>query len=371
MTRNMTRYTILAAMALLAAAPSGAAAQEPIGIQPDDNTPPSRQGTRGANFLNIAVGARANAMAGAVVGSSEGSAAWYWNPAGAATAEVFTAGFTRQAMYQDLDIALNFFGVSIPALGGVIGAHATSLNSGDIQRTDEANPAGSSVTGSTFDWTSTAVGVGYARRLTDRLNLGATVKFVSEGMTNARASWAAIDAGTQFRTGLYGLSIGAAISNIGGSARMKGSLVERGINTDEVSPQITDIELRTRDMDLPTNFRFSVTSDLLGSSESLLGSRLGAAHQLTGEAAFSDAIDANLQTAFGLEYTWNQRFFLRGGKRFFNDERATGGRGLYGLSGGAGLRIPLGEQRAVRFDYAYTSFGDLENVQVFTFELGR
>ena len=369
----MTRHNLIAALALMAATPIGVAAQvdDGIGIQPNDRTPPSRQGSRGANFLNLAVGARGIAMAGSVVASEEGSAAWYWNPAGAAAAEVFTAGFTRQALYRDLDISLNYFGISIPALGGVIGAHATSLNSGDIPRTDEANPAGSIQSGTTFDWTGTAVGLGYARRLTDRLSIGVTGKYVTEGMQNASISWAALDAGTTFRTGLYGLSIGASLANVGGASRMQGNLIERNINSDEVAPQIVNGTLRTRETDLPTQFRFSLGSDLLGSSESLLGARLGGDHRLTGEAAFSDAIDANIQSAFSLEYGWKNRFFLRGGKRFYNDERATGRSGLYGLAGGAGLRLPLGDSRSLRFDYAYAGMGDLENVQVFTFEIGR
>lgn len=369
----MTRYTLIAALALVAAAPMGAAAQtgDGIGIQPNDKTPPSRQGTRGANFLNLPIGARANAMAGSVVSSEDGSSAWYWNPAGAANAESFGAGFTRQELYKDLDISLNYLGVSLPALGGVFGVHATSLNSGEIERTDEENPTGSAFAGRTFDWKATSVGVGYARRLTDRLSLGASVKYVSEGMNNASISWAALDAGTTFRTGLYGLTIGASLANIGPSSRMSGSLVERAINTDQVAPQITNVTLRTRETDLPTAFRFSVGSDLLGTSESLLGQAGGGKHRLIGEVAFSDAIDQNIQNAYSLEYGWNQRVFLRGGKRFYNDDRATGSRGTYGLSGGAGVRVPLGASRSLRFDYAYTSLGDLENVQVFTFELGR
>jgi hypothetical protein len=369
----MTRHNMIAAFVLMAAAPMGVAAQtdEGIGIQPNDRTPPSRQGSRGANFLNLPVGARGIAMAGSVVSSEEGSSAWYWNPAGAAATEGFTAGFTRQALYRDLDISLNYFGISMPALGGVIGAHATSLNSGDIPRTDEANPAGSIQSGTVFDWNAASVGVGYARRLTDRLSLGVTGKYVTEGMNNASISWAALDAGTTFRTGLYGLSIGASLANVGGSSRMKGGLIERNINSDEIAPQIINGTLRTRETDLPTQFRFSLGSDLLGSSESLFGARGGGSHRLIGEAAFSDAIDANIQSAYALEYSWRSRVFLRGGKRFYNDERATGETGMYGLSGGAGVRVPLGQSRSLRFDYAYTSLGDLENVQVFTFELGR
>ena len=368
----MKRF-LLAAAALLVIAPEGAMAQAgPGGLQPDDDTPVSRQGTRGANFLNLAIGARGTALAGAVVGSEEGVTAWYWNPSGMATTETFTAGFSRQNLYDDLDISLNYMGIGLPVFGGVLGAHATSLNSGDLMRTDEANPdGGNAAFGQTFDWKSTSIGIGYARRLTDRLNVGASIKYVNEGVNNASITWGALDAGTTFRTGLYGLTIGAAIANVGPASRMKGALTERIINTDQVSPQVTTFGYDMRDTDLPTMFRFSVASDILGSAESLFGTRLGTMHRLTGEAAFSDAIESNLQSAYALEYSFANRLFLRGGKRFFNDDRATGSSGSYGLSGGLGFRLPVGQSHALRFDYAYTSLGDLQNVQVFTFELGR
>ena len=93
-------------------------------------------------------------------------------------------------------------------------------------------------------------------------------------------------------------------------------------------------------------------------------------HFVTGEIALNDAVDTDVQLAFGTEYSYANRLFLRAGKRFYNDDRATGETGLYGLSGGVGIAIPL-VSRPLRFDYAYTSMGDLENVQVFSFEFGR
>lgn len=365
MIRN--RHLLVASLALVA---SVAKAQDgPVVLNPNDKNPPNRQGTRGANFLQIGIGARAQAMAGAVASSERGPNAWYWNPAGAAATESFSASATREALYQDLNISLNYFGLSLPTLGGVLGAHVTTLSSGDIPRSDESNPTGSAVTGSTFSWSSTAFGLGYARRLTDRLELGSSLKVVTEGMSDASISWVALDAGTQFRTGIYGLTIGAVIANIGPSSKARGSLITRRIDTDVVAPQILRTDLSTQDTDLPTLFRFSVGTDLYGGAESSLGQGNGQ-HRLTGEIAFSDAIDSNLQTAGGLEYSFRDFVFLRGGKRFYNDERATGNKGQFGLSGGGGVRIPL-SSRSILLDYAYLSLGDLQNVHVFSFQFGR
>ena len=339
-------------------------------LVPGENSTPTRQGTRGANFLSIGVGARGNALAGAVVSGVTGPQAWYWNPAGGAATESFSVGVSRQAMYGDLGISHNFAGLAMP-LGAatVLGVSWTQLSASDIDRSDPAFPFGNDpVKGDKFDFTSSAIGLHAARRLTDRLDVGIGAKYISEGISDASISWVGLDLGTQFRTGISGLVIGGALANIGSSSRVKGAAVERVLNTDDVSGQITTVQYRTQDVELPTAFRFSVGVDLLGGALSTFGQR--GPHFLTGEVALNDAVDTDVQLAVGTEYSYANRFFLRGGKRFYNDDRATGSTGLYGLSGGVGLAIPLAS-RHLRFDYAYTSLGDLENVQVFSFELGR
>ena len=219
-------HRALAAAALLVSAAAPAAAQGNFGgLVPDENSTPTRQGTRGANFLEIGVDARGNAMAGAVVSWADSPAALYWNPAGAANIETFSVDATRQNLYGDLDITHNFAGVAFPALGGVVGAHIITLSSGDIERTTPGFPDGGDPQfGSTFTWNSMAVGLSYGRRLTDRLSLGATVKVVSEGLSDAKTTWGAVDVGTQFSTGIYGLTLGAAVMNVGPASEAKGPL---------------------------------------------------------------------------------------------------------------------------------------------------
>lgn len=371
----MNRLRLMAGAAvLLAGTVAPLTAQNvPGALIPSQDQPPTRQGTRGANFLELGVGARATAMAGAATGFVAGPDSWYWNPAGGASMEQFGIAASLQNLYDDLDISHQYAALGLPALGGVVGLHVIALNSGDLVRTTEDSPLGDDPTlGSTFEWNSLSIGASYARRLTDRLNLGGTVKFVSEGISDARVGWMAIDLGTQFQTGIYGLTFGASLANVGPSSRMRGALVRREVNTDDFSNQLTDVEFQTRDTELPTMFRFSVGSELFGTANSLWGQGAGQ-HQVLGELAVSDAIDTDVQAAIGLEYGFRNMLFVRGGKRFYNDERDTGEDSsiMYGLSGGFGLRLPLGG-RGLRFDYAYTSLGDqLQNIQVFSLEFGR
>ena len=369
----MTKLRWIAAAAFLGSAwASPALAQGPDGIVPSPEDPPSSAGTRGANFLHLGVGARGNAMAGAVGSSIEGPTAWFWNPAGASTSEAFSIAFGRQNLYGSLDLAQNYVGVSIPLLGGVVGASLNTLNSGDIERTTEANPTGDRRAGRFFEWNSTAAGLGYARRLTDRLSIGGQLKYITEGITDASTNWIAFDIGTQFNTGIYGFVIAGALQQVGGRASASGAAVTQVVNNANVNQQSTRVNLETRQTDLPTAFRFALGSDLLGTASSLFGTRGGGDHRLFAEVALNDAVDLSTQLGFGAEYSFRNFAFLRAGKKFYNDERAADAsfKGAYGLSGGAGVRVPLAG-RALKFDYSYTSLGDLRDIQVFSFEFGR
>jgi hypothetical protein len=359
----------LGAASLLLGAPL--AAQGPGGILPTPEDTPNRQGTRGANFLHIGIGARGGAMAGAIGSTVGGPMAWYWNPAGAATSESFEMAAGRQNLYGDLGIGQTYAAFTIPLLGGVVGAHLNTLNSGDIKRTTEANPFGERLGGNVFQWTSTVAGLGYAKRLTDRLAVGGQVKYINEGIPDAATSWFAADVGTQFNTGLYGLVLGGAIQHVGGTAKAQGALISRVVTTTDgsVFRETRRVEVFTRNTEIPVEFRLSVGSDLLGSANSLFGGA-GGANTLNAELSVTDATDYSTQAALGLEYGYRNLLFVRGGKRWYNDQRDTGTDNAVGLAGGFGLRLPvLG--RTVRFDYSFESAGALQNIQIFSFEVGR
>lgn len=359
----------LGAAALVLSAPLGA--QCPGGILPTPQDTPNRQGTRGANFLHIGIGARAGGMGGAVASTVAGPTAWFWNPAGAALSENFNAVAGRQELYGDLGVGQTYAAASIPLLGGVVGFHLNTLNSGDIKRTTELNPFGERLGGNVFQWTSTVVGAGYARRLTDRLSVGGQFKYISEGIPDAGTSWMAGDIGTQFNTGLYGLIVGGAIQNIGGTSRASGALLSRQVVSGDgsVFNENRRVDLYTRNTEIPIIFRLSVGADLLGSANSLFGGASGK-HTLTTELAVNDGTDFSTQAAVGVEYGFRNVLYARAGKRFYNDQRDRGGYSNVGMAGGFGVKFPL-LGRPVRFDYSYEGAGALQNIQIFSFEVGR
>lgn len=364
----MLRTTVLIAMGLAVGGGELAAQRQGTFLTPGPDEATTRVGARGANFLEIGVGARAQALGGAFTGLASGATAMYWNPAGIGSMDGFTAAFTRTALYDDLDITHNFAAAGIPFAGGGIGLSYIRLDSGDIPRTDENFPAGNNPSfGEVFEWASTAIGVHYGRRLTDRLQVGFSGRVITEGLDGAQASWWGLDVGTIFNTGLYGITLGAVLANIGPSSGIDGSLVQRRIQTPEAFPTDAVVEFSTVKYQLPTTFRFSVLTNLVGGADALLSP--SGDHGFDLAIDLNDGVDTDLQTAVGIEYNFRNFVYLRTGKRFVNEGKDEFRSFSDFLSFGGGLRLPV-FGRHLSFDYAYTNMGELQNVQVFSFELG-
>lgn len=364
----MRTFALIGAAALMTSLGGDLAAQrQGTFLAPDENTVTTRVAQRGANFLEIGVGARAQAMGNALSGLATGATAMYWNPAGMASIDGFTTAFSRTALYDNLDITHTFAAAAMPFMGGGMGFSFIQLSSGDIQRTTEDNPGGGDVEfGDIFSWTGTAVGAHYARRLTDRLQVGFTGRAITEGLDQAKANWWGLDFGTVFNTGLYGITIGAVLANIGPSARMEGNIITRRVTATDAFPVALPVRFSTVDYALPTAFRFSVVSNLVGGADALLSPSQTSSFKLA--ADLNDATDTDVQLSLGAEYGFRDMLYLRGGKRWVREaglERDF----TDDLSFGGGIVLPL-LGRHLKFDYAYTSLGDLQNVQVFSFELG-
>ena len=364
----LRQTTAVFALALLVGGGNLAAQRQGTFLTPGNDESTTRVGARGANFLEIGVGARAQALGGAFTSLASGASAMYWNPAGIASMDGVIAAFTSTRLFDDLDIDHSFAAVGIPFAGGGIGLSYIRLSSGDIPRTNEDFPAGDDPQfGSTFEWAGTAIGLHYGRRLTDRLQVGFSGKIITEGLDNASATWWGIDVGTIFNTGLYGITLGAVLANIGPSASIEGGLVNQRVTAREAFPVSLPIEFATVSYQLPTTFRFSVLTNLVGGADALLTP--SGTHGFVLAVDLNDAVDTDLQTSIGAEYNFREIIFLRGGKKFVNEAKDDFRSFGDFLSFGGGIRLPV-FGRTLMFDYAYTNMGELQNVQVFSFELG-
>ena len=171
----------------------------------------AKVGTVGLKFLDIGVGGRALAMGEAYAAVANDASAVFWNPAGIvhiSTGDVFF-GYTNWPA----DINL-YSGAIVKKTGiGHIGAHFSILSTGLMNRTTYENQDGAGQ--GTFVFEDWAMGVSYARYLTDRFSFGTNFKFIREKLADWDEKGWAFDIGTYYDTGFKSLRIGMAILNFG------------------------------------------------------------------------------------------------------------------------------------------------------------
>jgi len=182
-----------------------------------------RRGTSGAQELLIPVGARTSALVGSNMASINGLEAVEWNMAGLAAIDG-----NGEAMFTHLnwlaDIGISYFGVA-SSFGdrNTFGVTLKSLDFGKIPVTTELAPDG---TGEYYSPNFITLGFLYARRMTDRILIGTSIKLVTESVMNLSARGAVIDAGVQYHTSTNGLKIGVSLRNLGLNMEFTGSDLE-------------------------------------------------------------------------------------------------------------------------------------------------
>jgi long-subunit fatty acid transport protein len=296
----------------------------------------SKSGTSAAQFLKIGIGPRATALAGSFSGLANDATALYWNPAGIAW--IGQRSFLATHTEWFADINHEFAGLVIPlSASSVLGASFTALSTPDMEQTTIDEPDG---TGIFFDVQDIAVGLAFARRMTERFSFGMNVKFIQQKLFNETASTLAVDLGGMLHPGFKGLQLGIAMNNFGGKLRLDGrDLI--------VTYQNNPANLETQSWPLPINFRIGVAMDIIGSREGLM---LNESQRLTMLVDGNNVNDAPETLSFGLEYGWNENFFLRSGYRLNHD--------LESFSGGLGVQFPL-QSWMIQADYSLSAMGDL------------
>lgn len=310
----------------------------------------TKVGSTAAPFLNIAVSPRAISMGGAFVATANDVSSLYWNPAGASRSDINEAMFSHSRWFADINY--NWAGAMIKLGGaGTLGLSLTYLDYGDIEVTTLAEQDG---TGEFFSASDMSLGLTYAYNLTDRFSLGGTVKYIQQKIWNSSATAIAMDLGVLFHSDIYGLRIGATITNFGTGMQMDGKdlLVQHDIdpniygNNDQILAN-----LQTDEFPLPLTFRIGLAMDVLDTEE----------HRFTIAADALHPNDNSESVNVGAEYMFNNLIAFRVGyKSLFLDNSEEG------LTAGVGLNYDFNTDFGVRVDYAYQDFGVLDYTQHFS-----
>ncbi len=292
----------------------------------------------GLQFLKIDMSARSAGMGGAYTMVGNDASALFGNPAGISemesTYDVFGSrvNWVADIYYSGAAAAANLGNL------GTFGLHFMTSEYGEIIGTRVAdNEAGYVETGN-LDLDTYVVGFSYARRLTNKFTMGGTVKFTSqhlgsnlmpsgETVTN-KVSGLGYDFGTIFYPGFRSLRVGMSIRNF--------------------SPQFKYEETA---FELPLTFRIGFAMDVLD----LVGGMNN--HSLVVDLDAIHPRDYTERIHVGGEYWYGDIIALRAGYKSNYDEQ--------GLSLGFGLKYEI-SGIDLKFNYAYSDFGALSNVNRIT-----
>jgi len=329
-------------IAALAAAPAGAQ---------------DKPGTTAAPFLALGVDARGAAMGSAQSATSAGAAALYWNPSALGLAGAGARPGSGQAVFSNnewfVGSRLQFFGVALNAGDlGTFGLSVTAMDYGEEAVTTVEQPEG---TGEMYAALDLAVGVHYARALTDRFAVGGTVKLIRQQIWNESASGAAVDLGVTYRTDYRGLTIGMALANFGTDMHMTGRDLRRRIDIAPGQGGNNDglpAELETGYWPMPLIFRVGVAADPVRSGD----------HRVTLALDGQAPSDNSQSASAGMEYGFRDLFFVRGGYRQAFTSISEDG----GWAAGFGLKYRFDERFGVSFDYVFQEYEPFGTPQMFS-----
>jgi hypothetical protein len=299
----------------------------------------NKVGTAGALFLKIGMDPRTVAMgeaSGALVGNASSA---YSNPAG--LAEVHT----RQIFLTDTewlaDIRLIGGVYAFPyGQNGVIALSGLAVDYGEMPMVREMD---ADVVVEMFSPTDVAIGLSYARRWTDRLLVGGSLKYIDQAIADLHSRGIAFDFGTVYYTGFKSLRLAMATNNFGPDLRFDGGYTDRYY----IGTAYIEREKLYGQYDLPLNFRIGVAYDFEFTQTSTLTAAIDATHPN----------DYSERVHLGAEYAWAQTFFLRGGYTANAEEM--------GFAAGCGLKLET-SMGSGSLDYAYTDFGVFNSVHRFS-----
>lgn len=342
---------ILVVALVLVASPSLLWGQEYPDMSGPGVPPPEfeRVGSAGFQFLKIPTNARFAAMGGVTTALSRGDAtAALANPASLADVGSVSLALTQNNWIADISYNAGSVAKSFGAIG-TFGLQFIYVDYGDMVRTEnvpqfddlgnyefkvkQATDLG------TFGAHDLAIGLSYARNITDRLQFGANIKYVEEKIDDASTGNIALDVGTVYYTGLKTFRVAMLGRNFGPDAEF--------IEWEE------RIAFPSAKVKLPMTYVLGGAVDILEGGDN--------PHLWTLAAEFVHTNDASEKVNVGMEYSFMDFAMLRAGYRFNYDEE--------GITLGAGLKVHTGSFSFL-VNYAYMDFGRLDNVSMFSLGFG-
>ena len=312
-----------------------------FGISEDEAI--TKVATSAANWLKIDNGVRGISMGGSQVASGRGLSGVYYNPSSIAFIESSEAFYSKSMYLAGITHNTLGYGTKLSPTD-YFAVHLFYLDSGEMEVTTESSPDG---TKEFFSVTNLSLRLAYGKQLTDRLRVGGALKYIREDIFTAYMQSFVFDLGSNFDTGIYDIILGMSVSNFGPEVQFHGSGLE--IPVADTTARDGMLSKITKKFSVPLIFRLGIQKDLIGSEDDSV-------NRLTISMDGINPIDYTVYGGVGLEYSWRNIAFVRGGTRLYHDTA--------GLSLGGGLKWSMFE-----VDYAYVNYGILKETHQFGISL--
>ncbi len=249
-----------------------------------------RAGISALTFLKIDSSPRSAGMGGSQVAISGDAYAVSYNVAALADNEQINFAGANTFYVAGTNHA--FFSAMVPNIKlGNFALHATSFTTGAMERRTEFQPLG---TGEYFYAYNVAVGLAYAKKLTEMFSYGVSFKYINETLDRFVAHTAAIDLGFLYRTDFKDLKFAVSLQNFGPNSKLKGSKPNLPLSKDQK-------ELESNPS--PTNFSLGISILPIKKEK----------HQLLTAIQLNHPNDNAENIRIGIEYGFNQLLFIRTG----------------------------------------------------------
>ena len=237
----------------------------------------------------------------------------------------------------------------------MFGVDYMAMNYGDFYGTRRADNDQGFIETDVFSPSAWVAGITMSQRVSDRFSYGVRIKYAyhdygaahiaTEGSTLTDSSLVivekkytlgapAIDIGTTYAFGFYGIRFGAVIQNFS-----------------------QELQIEREKFPMPYRVGFSADMDLM----TLIAHEKVDMHTLRLGIETIYPRDFRERLKVGMEYALQDIFFVRTGYLINYDER--------GFTAGIGIHTSLGKTRFI-FDYGFQEFGNFEGVHVFSAGFG-
>ncbi len=319
----------------------------------------NRAGTNSAPELMIPVGSRYLAMGSSNVATVAGLEAIYWNPAGV---DLSTSNANALFSYRNYfaDMSMSYVAVS-GRLGeiGSIGLAFRSLNIGQINVTTLAQPDG---TGEILSPSYFVMGLTYSKQLTDRISIGVNANLISESWGRVNATGFGFDAGVEYNGLLEvpNLALGVVVKNLGASMKYGGNGTWVLANDPQSDRGPTYLQIGTQSSELPSQISLGLSYSRSINEE----------NKLMVAGAFVNNNYTYDNYNFGLEYSYKDLLYLRGGYMYAPQATSDNPSIYQGFAAGVGLNLSSVTGMDLSVDYAYIPVKYFSADNSFTLKVG-